>query len=75
MSKSSRRLKRSKGAGGQKTGSQSKYKAALEPFASLCLPSGEDGEDIYIYVGQADELGEKPHLRLEDFRRAARVVR
>ena len=69
MGRSSRRLKRSKGTAGQ-----SKYQAALEPFARPCLPSGDDGEDIYIYVGRADELGEKPHLQLEDFRRAARAT-
>ena len=54
--------------------SKDKLKAALRPFAHLDLPGGEDGEDIWIYVGRAGELGEPPHLQLKDFRRAARAL-
>ena len=70
MSKSARRLKRSKGLSPKVT----TLEAALRPFAQLDLPSGRDGEDIWIYVGRADELGTPPHLQLEDFRRAVRAL-
>ncbi len=72
MGKASRRLKRSKGPVSWGT---KQLEEALRPFAALDLPSGEDGEDIWIYVGRADVLGTEPHLRLEDFRRAARALR
>ena len=71
MGKAGRRLKRSKATSLR----GATLEAALRPFADLDLPSGEDGEDIWIYVGRADELGTPPHLQLEDFRRAARALR
>ena len=45
---------------------------ALRPFAEVDIPTGEDGEDVWLYVGRRDM--EPPHLILEDFRRASRAV-
>ncbi len=49
--------------------------AALRPFAEVKLPTGDDGEDIWLYVGNADPNGTNPpHLTLEDFRRVRQVM-
>ena len=46
---------------------------ALAPFANVEIPSGEDGECVWFYVGKPLD-GNCGHLNLEDFRRARRAL-
>ncbi len=47
---------------------------ALRPFANVEIPSGEDGECVWFFVGKP--LGtDCGHLTLEDFRLARRALR
>ena len=60
-----------------------KLKAALVPFTKVALPTGEDGEHVWLYVGEAgsenwvrDVEGNSvpSHLILEDFKRARQAL-